>query len=79
MQPKDVAANTGAVIIFYAKAVGVPEIHYQWYKNAKAISGASNSYLTLSDLSQNDAATYSVSAINSSGKNESRKVKVTIK
>ena len=61
------SAPAGTSLTLSATAVGSPAPTYQWRKNGVAIASATNSTLTLSSLTTNDSATYSVVATNSAG------------
>jgi hypothetical protein len=52
---------------FKIAATGTPAPTFQWYKNGAAISGATNSYLSLMSVTASDIGTYSVVATNSAG------------
>lgn len=66
-QPSSQSVNSGSNVTFSAVAGGSPSPTYQWFKNGTAISGATGSSLTLSNVSSVDAATYTVQAANSGG------------
>jgi hypothetical protein len=50
---------TGTSASFSVAATGT-NLTYQWYKGATALTGATSSILTLSNLSASDAADYKV-------------------
>jgi hypothetical protein len=50
----------GDSAVFSTVASGTPPYSYAWLKNGSAISGQTNSSLTLANVSASDAATYSV-------------------
>ena len=50
----------GSNVVFSTVASGTGPYNYAWSKNGAAISGQTNSSLTLNNVATNDAATYSV-------------------
>ncbi len=64
-QPQSQTVNTGANVTFTAAASGSPT--FQWQKGGVAISGATNSTLTLTSVTTTNAGTYTVVATNSAG------------
>ena len=64
-QPQSQTVSTGANVTFTAAASGSPT--FQWQKNGVAISGATNSTLTLTSVTTTNAGTYTVVATNSAG------------
>jgi sugar lactone lactonase YvrE/ketopantoate hydroxymethyltransferase len=66
-QPVSQSVTVGSSATFSVTAVGVPSPTYQWQFNGMAISGATNSSLTLSSPQLSDAGTYSVIITNSQG------------
>ena len=63
-QPQSVVVNTGENAIFNVTATGTPTLAYQWRFNGAAITGATNSSYTRSNVQFTNAGTYSVSVIN---------------
>jgi hypothetical protein len=61
-QPQPVAqsASPGGTATFTVVATGTAPLSYQWYRSSSAIPGASNSALTLNNLSLFDAGSYNV-------------------
>lgn len=65
-QPQSQSGSAGTAAAFNVLAVGSPPLAYQWRKNGAnladggIVSGASSSALTLSSVSQTDAASYDV-------------------
>jgi pectinesterase len=78
-QPESVTAKTGQTAAFRIKAAAIPEASYQWCKNDKPISGATNATLTLENVRPKDAAAYTVIAKNGSGSATSRKAVLKVK
>lgn len=79
VQPTDLSANAGALVILQVSAKGSPTPTYQWYKDNVAISGAISNTLKLSNVQPSDAGAYSVTVTNSSGSVTSRSAQLTIK
>ena len=63
-EPQSVVVNTGENATFNAAATGTPTLAYQWRFNGAAISGATNSSYTRSNVQFTNAGAYSVSVIN---------------
>ena len=63
-QPQSVVVNTGESATFNVAATGTPTLAYQWRFNGAAISGATNTSYTRSNVQFTNAGTYSVSVIN---------------
>lgn len=70
-QPASQTVAPGGSATFTASATG-GTVTYQWRKNGTAIAGATDSMLTLSNLTTADAADYTVVASSSSGQTTSR-------
>jgi uncharacterized repeat protein (TIGR01451 family) len=62
-QPVSQIATNGGSVSFSAGVAGSPPLAYQWYDNGNPIYGATNSTLTLSNLTPCDAGSYSVSVL----------------
>jgi pectate lyase len=77
-QPASVVALAGSTANFSANASGTAPIFYQWLKNSSPISGATNTTLTLTNVQNSDAATYSLLASNSVGTATSSNATLTI-
>jgi len=58
--PSNQTAVVGNNVVFSTAASGTGPYNYAWSKNGAAISGQTNSSLTLNNVTTNDAATYSV-------------------
>ncbi len=58
--PSNQTTVVGSNVVFSTVASGTPPYAYAWLKNGSAISGQTNSSLTLANVSSTDAATYSV-------------------
>jgi len=61
-QPAPFTQDAGGSVTFTVGASGTPVLHYQWYTNSVAVSGATNSSLTLTSLTTNQNGTL-VSAV----------------
>ncbi|MCD8482397.1 MAG: immunoglobulin domain-containing protein [Verrucomicrobia bacterium] len=84
-QPQDILSFESATIQFTVLAQGSPPVFtYQWRKNGVPltdglqVNGAQTQTLTLSNLSENDAAEYDVIITNSEGSITSRAASLTI-
>jgi hypothetical protein len=58
IQPLSQTAFNAQTVQFSVTAEGVPPLSYQWYFDSSAITGATNSILTLADVSSNSTGTY---------------------
>ncbi len=59
-QPTDVTVNAGQSATLTVAAYGSAPLAYQWQKNATAISGATASTLSLSNVTASDGGSYTV-------------------
>jgi len=66
-QPVAQSAVVGASVTFSVVAAGTPAPTYQWRKDGAAISGATNSTLTIASAQVANAGVYSVTITNSAG------------
>lgn len=66
-QPASVTVSAGQNATFTVAAYGSAPVAYQWNKNGTAISGATSSTLTLSNVAATDAGSYTVKVSNSAG------------
>jgi pectinesterase len=78
-QPESIMARAGQTAAFRIKVAAIPEASYQWFKNDKPISSATNATLTLENVSLKDAAAYTVIAKNGSGSATSSKTILKVK
>ena len=66
VQPQSQTNNAGAAVTLLVTAIGSAQISYQWQKNGTdlvdggSVSGATNSTLTITSISDSDAASYCV-------------------
>ena len=66
-QPNSETRVLGDLVTFNTEADGQIPIAYQWFKGDDPIAGANDSSLTLRDLSETDAGSYTVVATNLEG------------
>jgi YVTN family beta-propeller protein len=66
-QPQSQSVVAGANVTFTAIASGTAPFTYQWYFGATAISGATGSTFTLTDVASTNAGAYSVTVTNADG------------
>lgn len=77
--PRGQAVSVGANVSLLGGALGYGAIHYQWFFNGtNAISGATNSYLYLTDVQMNQSGSYSFRASNTAGTSYSQSAILTI-
>lgn len=78
-QPRSVAVPPGTNVSFSVTALGALPLSYQWLSNSQAIPGATNSVLTLGNLTLTDSGTLiSVMVSNSAGAVLSQQAHVTV-
>jgi sugar lactone lactonase YvrE len=66
-QPTSQSEDIQGSVSFTVTAGGAPTLTYQWFKNGSPISGATSSTLTLSNVQNSDAASYTVVVANDVG------------
>ena len=66
-QPLSQTNTAGTTATFTVTATGAAPLSYQWLKNTTTISGATGATLTLSSVSDGNAAAYSVVVSNAAG------------
>ncbi len=66
-QPQSATVNVGSSATFIAMASGFPTPSYQWYRGATALTGQTDTSLTLSNVQASDAGSYTVVATNTYG------------
>jgi hypothetical protein len=66
-QPQSQAVVVGLSATFFVTASGTEPLSYQWRFNGTALSGATSSALTLSNVQTTNAGSYTVAVTNSSG------------
>ena len=83
-QPSSRTNNAASTATFSVVASGVPGLSYQWQMNGTnlanggKISGATNSTLTITSVSDNEAAIYSVTVTNLAGSTTSSNATLTV-
>jgi len=78
IQPQSVAMHVGGTATFTSATSGRPAPSYQWYKGSVALSGQTNSSLTVSNIQSTDAGSYTVVALNSAGTATSSAATLTV-
>ncbi len=78
-QPAAVSAAAGQTVTFGATVAAIPAGTYQWLKNGRAIRGATDASLKLSNVRARDGAAYAVTVTNGSGSATSRAATLTVK
>lgn len=66
-QPTSVSVSAGSSATFSVIATGTPAPTYQWQKDGVALSGQTNSTLTLSNVQSSNAGNYAVVVSNAAG------------
>ncbi|MET0623280.1 MAG: immunoglobulin domain-containing protein [Pyrinomonadaceae bacterium] len=66
-QPASQTVNAGQTVTFNVAASGTAPFSYQWQKNGSDIAGATAASLTLSNVQDGDAVSYSVVVSNAAG------------
>jgi hypothetical protein len=77
-QPANVSVVAGGTATFSVAAVGSLPLTYQWRKDGAALSGATNSTLTLSNVQSANAGGYTVVVSNSLGSTTSNTATLTL-
>lgn len=77
-QPASQTIPPGSSITFTTAASGSPAPTFQWKKDGTAISGATDSTLTLAHVTTADAGSYTVTATNSAGSATSNAATLTV-
>ena len=76
--PTSQTANTGSTVVFSVTVTGTPRLTYQWKKDGTDIPGATDSTLTLTNLSPAAAGSYSVVVTNFVGSATSAAALLTV-
>ncbi len=71
-------ATAGGTVNLVVAASGTPAPTFQWFKNSVAMSGFTNSTLSMVSITTNDNATYSASATNVAGSATSNTVTLVV-
>jgi len=77
--PQDVDLFVGDKLDLSVTATGTPPLSYQWYKDGAPVPGATSPQLTIPDVTEADAGSYTVVVSNAAGKATSNPAKVTVK
>ena len=64
VQPASTTANAGQSVTLSLTATGSPTPTIQWFKDGKAIDGATNSSFTIAVVSSGDAGSYTATVAN---------------
>jgi nitrogen fixation protein FixH len=67
VQPVGTTTNVGSNATFSVTATGSAPLNYQWYFNSGVLANATNTALTLTGVTTNQAGTYSVTVTNVAG------------
>jgi hypothetical protein len=78
IQPQNQTVAAGSTAQLSVTASGKPAPTYQWYFNGAAISGATSSILSLTDVQSSNAGDYTVTVTNSSGSVTSNQATLTV-
>jgi hypothetical protein len=78
IQPQGQTATAGGNVQFSVTTAGKPAPTYQWYFNGTAISGATGSTLSLTNVQSANAGNYTVTATNSAGSITSNAATLTV-
>lgn len=77
-QPANATVTTGGSASFTVVASGTAPLTYQWNKNGTAISGATSAAYTIATAQASDAASYTVTVVNSAGSVTSSAATLTV-
>src|SRR5207248_3029904 len=66
-QPRDRTVGASGTAVFTVVARGTGPLQYQWLVDGAPLAGATNSTLTLTQLSTDQSARYSVQIVNTAG------------
>jgi outer membrane protein assembly factor BamB len=78
-QPTEQTVTVGSTVTFNILTGGTKPLDYQWYKNGKAIEGATTSSLQLDNVTKEDETTYYVRVKNEFGVTESDPFQLIVK
>jgi hypothetical protein len=76
--PQSLAVSNGASLYLSAEVAGVGPITYQWLRGSTQIQGATQNYLSVSQVQATDSGTYTVLATNANGTATSAPAIVTV-
>lgn len=77
-QPVNTSAIEGGTAVFTAAASGTAPLSYQWIVNGTNLPNATNTTLTLSNVSLQQAGTYSLTVTNAAGATNSSPATLTV-
>ncbi|TVR54634.1 MAG: hypothetical protein EA425_01485 [Puniceicoccaceae bacterium] len=77
-QPQNQLAAAGGSVTFSVAVDGTPPFTYQWQRDGEPIPGATSATFTLTDLTEEDAAAYSVVVSNEFGSTSSAAATLTV-
>ena len=77
-QPANQSVYEGFTAVFSVTADGTPPLAYQWQFNTTNINGATNTSLTLTNVSYSEAGSYSVTVTNTYGATNSSNAVLTV-
>lgn len=66
-QPSSLTVATGSTAVFVATVGGTPPFSYQWRRNGVSMAGANTATLTLNNVTNADAGSYTLEVSNSAG------------
>ena len=78
LNPVSDTVVVGATAVFTAAASGNPSPTYQWEKNGMELPGETSTTLTISNVQESDAGSYTMVATNSQGSDESDAAVLTV-
>jgi endonuclease/exonuclease/phosphatase family metal-dependent hydrolase len=67
LHPEGQTISEGQMVSFRSEAAGTRPVYFQWLKDGVALTGATNTTLTLTAVSTNGAGAYSMTASNAAG------------
>lgn len=76
--PQSITVYPGDAVSFQVNATGSGTLSYQWQKDGASITGATNSYYSLSPSANSSAGTYTVVVTNAQGSVTSRPATLTV-
>lgn len=77
-QPQDQLKSPGGIVTFAVIAEGASPLAYQWFRSGNALTGKTNSGLTLTNVQTNQAGYYSVTVSNAFGMTTSSNALLTV-
>jgi len=79
VQPRDATVVVGAGVSFYAALTNNLPAYLQWQFNGADVAGATNNYLSIENVTTNDAGAYRLIAWNDAGRATSAVVTLTVR